>query len=156
MQGHEGRGPRIGKGYLLFMLLLIVPGLFVSMPFEEQAEASAPLVGSGPQEKTVAGEYIVLFHAKSRITASTGETRRALVALMLELQGEYLASRYGLVVLRTYDAIAETTGKGMFHVRSDLAAKDQRMEEKLRSLLEQDLLIESVTQNREQKLISTP
>jgi len=44
----------------------------------------------------------------------------------------------------------------MFHVRSDLAAKDQRIEEKLRSLLEQDLLIESVTPNREQKLISTP
>jgi|UPI0004924C7E hypothetical protein len=156
MRRHECRGSRVGRGYLLFMLLLIALGVVVSVPFEGQAETSAVVVGSGSQEKTVAGEYIVLFHAKSRITTSTGETRRALAALMLEMQGEYLANRYGLVVLRTYDAIAETTGKGMFHVRSDLAAKDQRIEEKLRSLLEQDLLIESVTPNREQKLISTP
>ena len=55
-----------------------------------------------------------------------------------------------------FDAIAETTGKGMFHVRSDLAAKDSNVADKLLSLLDQDLLIESVTPNREKKLLSAP
>lgn len=155
MEEHRCRGQgRVVVVCVAFML--VVSGLFIYLPAKGEAGGSATVSSAGSQEKTIAGEYIVMFHAKSRITSSTGETRRALAALMLELQGEYLASRYGFAVVRSYDAIAETTGKGMFHVRSDLAARDRNMEEKLLSLLGQDLLIESVAPNREQRLTSTP
>jgi len=136
-------------------LVLLVMGLVFCVPSQGKAETKSA-GGTDSQEKSVPGEYLVMFHPKAAIQGNTGATRRALTALMLEMQGEYLANRYGLTVVRAFDAIAETTGKGMFHVRSDLAAKDSNVADKLLSLLDQDLLIESVAPNREKKLLSAP
>ena len=84
---------------------------------------AAGTIVSAQQEPTVIpGEYLVLFKARESVAALAGRDRTVAVAMMLEIQGEYLATKYGVTVQNTFSAISESSGKGMFFVRSEKAA----------------------------------
>ena len=64
--------------------------------------------------------------------------------------------KYGVSVENTYSAISESSGKGMFFVRSEKAAKDPGFEKKLLEEMRADPMIEGVSPNEVQKMISAP
>ncbi len=119
--------------------------------------AAAGTSGSAQQEPTVVpGEYLVLFKARESVAALAGRDRIVAVTIMLEMQGEYLATKYGVTVQNTFSAISESSGKGMFFVRSDNAAKDPEFSKKLLEEMRSDPFIEGVSPNEVKKMISRP
>ncbi len=76
--------------------------------------------------------------------------------MMLEMQAEHLSLNYGVNVENTYSAISESSGKGMFFVRSEKAAKDPEFGKKLLEEMRADPLIEAVSPNEVQKMFSSP
>jgi hypothetical protein len=112
---------------------------------------------SSQQEPTVIpGEYLVLFKARESVAELAGRDRTVAVAMMLEIQGEYLATKYGVTVQNTFSAISESSGKGMFFVRSEKAATDPEFNKKLFDEMRADPFIEGVSPNEVKKIISKP
>lgn len=104
----------------------------------------------------IPGEYLVLFKARESVAALAGRDRTVAVAMMLEIQGEYLATKYGVTVQNTFSAISESSGKGMFFVRSEKAATDPEFNKKLFDEMATDPFIEGVSPNEVKKMISKP
>lgn len=108
------------------------------------------------KSNAVPGEYLVLFKARETALHLRGPARTGAVTMMLEMQAEYLSMKYGVSVENTYSAISESSGKGMFFVRSEQAAKDPGFEKKLLEEMRADPYIEGVSPNEVQKMISAP
>ena len=104
----------------------------------------------------IPGEYLVLFKVRESVLHLHGPARSGAVAMMLEMQAEQLSMKYGVSVENTYSAISESSGKGMFFVRSEKAAKDPGFEKKLLEEMRADPMIEGVSPNEVQKMISAP
>ncbi|MGI6782880.1 MAG: hypothetical protein ACOX5A_01525 [Aminivibrio sp.] len=104
----------------------------------------------------VPGEYLALFRARESVLTLKGEARAAAVAMMLEIQAELLALKYGVTVENTYSAISEANGKGLFFVRSEKAAGDPEFASKLLEEMRSDPMIEGVSPNEVRKGISVP
>lgn len=110
-----------------------------------------------PSKSTaIPGEYLVLFKARESILQFEGAARSGAVAMMLEMQAEHLATKYGVTVESTYSAISESSGKGMLFIRSEKAAKDPEFHKKLLEDMRADPLIEGVSPNEVQRAISAP
>ena len=107
-----------------------------------------------PQSSVIPGEYLVLFKARESIVKLEGHDRAVAVAIMLEMQAEQLTMKYGVSVENTFSAISESSGKGMFFVRSEKAAKDPFFERKLLEEMRADPFIEAVSPNESKKMIS--
>jgi len=133
--------------------LLVGILLFTVMGGTAMSETAS--VSRGNTE-VIPGEYLVLFKARESVLSLEGRDRTVAVAMMLEMQAEYLSVKFGLTVENTFSAISESSGKGMFFVRSDKGAADAGFEQALLSELRSDHFIEAVSPNEVKKMISTP
>ena len=111
---------------------------------------------SKDEPTAIPGEFLVLFKARESVAALSGRDRTVAVAMMLEMQGEYLTAKFGVIVQNTFSAISESSGKGMFFVRSEKAAEDPEFGKKLLEEMRSDPFIEGVSPNEVKKMISKP
>lgn len=124
---------------------------------KEKVLPEEKILPEAPSKATaVPGEYLILFKARESILHLQGQARAGAVAMMLEMQAEHLFLKYGVIVENTYSAISESSGKGMFFVRSEKASKDPEFEKKLLEEMRADPLIEAVSPNEVQKMFSSP
>lgn len=107
--------------------------------------------GQTPAVKTgseALGEYLVVFPPSSFVLAFREGARNGVFRALTATQKEYLRDRYGLEVLKVYESIGLTSGKGTYHVRSEAAAKDAAASKGLLERLRRDANLESVSPNR--------
>jgi len=152
----------IRVAFLGVLLFAMICSIMAGRP----ASATTAKESAIPEEKALAetnrrataipGEYLVLFRVRESVFHLQGPARSGAVAMMLEMQAEQLSAKYGVSVENTYSAISESSGKGMFFVRSEKAAKDPEFEKKLLEEMRADPMIEGVSPNEVQKMISAP
>jgi len=141
----------MGKSIQILFVFLFLLALLTMCTI---LEAASETVQNEPV--AIPGEYLVLFKARESISELEGRDRKIAVTIMLEMQGEYLTTKFGVIVKNTFSAISESSGKGMFFVRSDNAAKDPEFSKKLLEEMRSDPFIEGVSPNEVKKMISRP
>ena len=147
------------KIYGLLFVVLAAVVLFAPLgatPLFAAGELGDSFPEAPLKSDAVPGEYLILFKARESVLALEGQARTAAVAMMLEIQAEILALKYGVTVENTYSAISEANGKGMFFVRSEMAAEDPEFASKLLEEMGSDPMIEGAYPNKVQKGISVP
>ena len=151
----RGDEPMTQRVHLLLLAIVLI-GLVGGISVEAATPTVPPEATPIRESKVIPGEYLVLFRARESVLHLQGAERTGAVAMMLEMQAEHLATKYGVTVENTYSAISETSGKGMFFVRSEKAAKDPDFDQKLVTEMRADQFIEGVSPNEVQKKISSP
>lgn len=116
-------------------------GTAVSSPSKTSAETKIP------------GEYIVMFKIPGGVAGLDGAAKSSVMEPLLGMQAEYLKAKYDVVVVKTYDSISKSSGRGMFFVRSAKAAGDAEYERKLLEAMNADPYVESVSVNAMRKMI---
>lgn len=143
---------------LLFVVLaaVVLFAPFGATPLFAAGELGDSFPEAPLKSDVVPGEYLIFFKARESVLALEGQAKIAAVAMMLEIQAEILALKYGVTVENTYSAISEANGKGMFFVRSEKAAEDSEFASKLLEEMGSDPMIEGAYPNKVQKGISVP